>query len=270
MLAKTNTAEHLVKPSQTSETRIFSHSRDFSKRLIVRQIILVLIHNSDTEKALAETERTDASVDVDKDAVDGSDKMEMANGADKDVIPEGRAEPSDQGMDGLPDDVDGILRANVGHQDDIVEPPATDLESEQHKQDDDDVQPAPNPSERSSPAVRLTPPIAKEPTQKSLKEPNHESQSLATKATSPSTNADSFDNDKPTEDKRMTAIKVKKVKPHPKPTKRPANSTLAGTHEKRTCTGPAPKEILTLAERAKHQGGSVPRSSAAWKGRKSA
>ncbi len=77
-------------------------------------------------------------------------------------------------------------------------------------------------------------------------EPNHESQSPTTKATSPSTNADSFNNDMSAEDKWMTAIKVKKIKPYPKPIKHPMNSTLTGTCEKRTCTGPTPKEILTI------------------------
>ncbi|PBK67753.1 hypothetical protein ARMSODRAFT_1020270 [Armillaria solidipes] len=224
---------------------------------------------SPAEKALAETERTDASVDVDKDV--GSDERATANGADKDVIPEGRAEPLNLGVGGSPDDVDGILRADAGRQEDIVEPPAAGLEPEQHEQDHDDRQPAPNPSVRSSPAIRLSPPIPKEPTQESVDNSNDNSQSPATKATSSSGNADSPDNDKSTEGEQMTAVMVKKVKPRPKPIKRPAaNSTLAGTREKRTRTGPAPKEILTLAERAKHQGGSVPPSSAARKGRKSA
>ncbi len=198
-----------------------------------------------------ETERTDALVDMDKDAMDRSDRREPVNILDKDVMNEGRAEPSDLGVDGLPDDVDGILHANAGAgcQEDVVEPPPTELDPEQHKQDLGDCQPPPNPSIHSSPALCLSPPIAKEPTQESVKESNPESQSPATKATSTSANTDLLDNDKSTEDERMMVVKVKKVKPCSKPIKCPTmNSTLAGTHEKRTCTGPAPKEILTLAE----------------------
>ncbi len=120
------------------------------------------------EKALVETERTDALVDVNKDAMDRSEDMKIANSMGKVMIPESRAELSVIGMDGLLDDVDEILCANAGHQEGIVKPPTIDLESEQHEQDNDNIQLAPNPSEHSSLAVCLTSPLPKSPTQKSL------------------------------------------------------------------------------------------------------
>ncbi|PBK99309.1 hypothetical protein ARMGADRAFT_1025557 [Armillaria gallica] len=165
---------------------------------------------SPAEKAFTETERKDALVDIDKDVIDGHDKRDTPNSADKNGIPEGRPEPS------------------------VI------------------------PSRCSSPVLPLTPPIAKEPTQK----PDHDLQFLATKATSTSTNTNSLDNDKSTEDEQMTAVKVKKIKPQPKPIKCPVNSTLMGTCKNKTHTGPTLKEILTLAEHTKHQSGSVLSSSA--------